>query len=393
MASKSIAQHELRRPLKGADGKPLLDPETGKRLSEKTGEVVWRARYRDSAGKEHAKHFKKKTAAQRWLDEVTASIVTGHYVDPNAGKITFKAYAEGWRKIQQHKPSTAELVERILRLRVYPVIGDEPIGTIRHSQVQAMVSGWKVSPATAKMTFRFVQTIFRAAVRDKKLMESPCVDIRLKDVKRAQVRPPTTEQVQAVIEALPERYRALAIVAAGTGMRQGEVFGLTLDRVAFLERTVTVDRQLVGLSGREPEFGPPKTLASDRVIPLPKVVIDALTVHTATFDLGDDGLLFTGSEGQKLRRSAFGNIWRDAVEKAGVKGLVFHSLRHYYASLLIRHGESVKVVQERLGHASADETLKTYAHLWPDADDRTRTAVDLELGNSADSLRTQPKGA
>jgi integrase len=57
-----------------------------------------------------------------------------------------------------------------------------------------------------------------------------------------------------------------------------------------------------------------------------------------------------------------------------------HDLRHYYASLLIRHGESVKTVQRRLGHATTAETLETYAHLWPDSDDRTRDAVDAVLG-------------
>ena len=53
-----------------------------------------------------------------------------------------------------------------------------------------------------------------------------------------------------------------------------------------------------------------------------------------------------------------------------------HSLRHLYASQLIRHGESVKTVQARLGHASASETLDTYSHLWPDSEERTREAVD-----------------
>jgi integrase len=68
----------------------------------------------------------------------------------------------------------------------------------------------------------------------------------------------------------------------------------------------------------------------------------------------------------------------------------FHDLRHYYASLLIRHNESVKVVQARLGHASAAETLDTYSHLWPDSEDRTRIAVDevLGAGSAADSVRT-----
>ena len=83
-------------------------------------------------------------------------------------------------------------------------------------------------------------------------------------------------------------------------------------------------------------------------------------------------------------------MWRPAVASAGLPGFVFHGLRHYYASLLIRHGESVKSVQDRLGHKSAVETLDTYSHLWPDSDDRTREAVDSVLAPApaADSPRT-----
>ena len=89
-------------------------------------------------------------------------------------------------------------------------------------------------------------------------------------------------------------------------------------------------------------------------------------------------------------RSVFGHKWRGAIETVGLSaGTGFHALRHYYASLLIRHGESVKTVQERLGHASAVETLDTYSHLWPDSDDRTREAIDSVLGSTADALRTE----
>lgn len=74
-------------------------------------------------------------------------------------------------------------------------------------------------------------------------------------------------------------------------------------------------------------------------------------------------------------------MWRRAAIRAQLpSGTGFHALRHYYASLLIRHGESVTVVQARHGHASAAETLDTYSHLWPDAADQTRQAVDLVLG-------------
>ena len=70
-------------------------------------------------------------------------------------------------------------------------------------------------------------------------------------------------------------------------------------------------------------------------------------------------------------------MFRRAVKAAGLPaGTTSHDLRHHYASLLIAAGCSVKSVQERLGHASAVETLQTYAHLWPDDEDRTRAAVE-----------------
>ena len=69
-----------------------------------------------------------------------------------------------------------------------------------------------------------------------------------------------------------------------------------------------------------------------------------------------------------------------------------HALRHYYASLLIRHGESVKVVRSRLGHASAAETLDTYSHLWPDSEDRTRAAVDEAFGAVPDEISRTTRG-
>ena len=73
------------------------------------------------------------------------------------------------------------------------------------------------------------------------------------------------------------------------------------------------------------------------------------------------------------------------------KGFRIHDLRHYYASLLIRYGESVKTVQARLGHASASETLDTYSHIWPDAEDRTRDAIDEVLGK-AEGRRRDDEG-
>jgi len=136
------------------------------------------------------------------------------------------------------------------------------------------------------------------------------------------VEPITTEQVRALLEAMPERCRGLVLLTVGTGMRQGEVFGLTLDRVDFTRRSLTVDRQLVGISGRVPFFGPPKTAASVRAIPLPTVVVDGLAAHLAAFPAVD--LIFTNEAGDMIRRSNFGTIWRRVTKSVELDGLHFH---------------------------------------------------------------------
>lgn len=342
----------------------------------------WRARYRDAGGHEHARHFVRRVDAQRWLDEVTAAVLTGAYVDPKSGRLTVREYAEQWRAIQVHRPTTAAHVETMLRRHAYPHLGDSRLSVVRPSDVQAWVKrlAEDLSPATVGVVHRIMSGIFKSAVRDRRIASSPFEGTRLPKVERARVAPLATELVYAIAGAVPDRYRVLVILAASTGVRQGEALGLTVDRVNFLRRTLIVDRQLVLLPGGEPYLAPPKTEASMRVIPLPRVAVEALAGHLAAFPAGQDELVFTNDRGRPIRRTAFSAIWRSAVASAGApQGIGFHSLRHYYASLLIRHGESVKVVQSRLGHASAAETLDTYSHLWPDSDDRTREAIDEVL--------------
>jgi integrase len=352
---------------------------------------TYRPRFRDATGKEHARHFKRKVEAQRWLDEMTAAMVTGQYVDPAAGRVTVREFAERWRASQVHRPTTAAHVETMLRRHVYPTLGQRRLSSVLPSDVQELVKrlSLDLAPATVAVVHRILAGIFKTAVRDRRIVASPCEGTKLPKVHRRRIEPMTLEAVQALTEAMPDRYRALVTLAAGTGLRQGEVFGLTVDRVDFLRRQLTVDRQLVTMPDRAPYLAPPKTQASVRVVPLPHVVVDALAAHLAAWPA--DGFVFTTELGTPIRRTAFSDrVWRPAVKRAGLSGVTPHSLRHFYASLLIRHGESVKTVQARLGHASAAETLDTYSHLWPDSDDRTRAAVDSVLGRAADSVRTHP---
>lgn len=80
-------------------------------------------------------------------------------------------------------------------------------------------------------------------------------------------------------------------------------------------------------------------------------------------------------------------LWKDAADAAKAEATA-HALRHFYASALIAGGASVKQVQMVLGHASPVITLRTYAHLWPGDDDRTRSIIDTVFGAHADQVRT-----
>jgi integrase len=234
-----------------------------------------------------------------------------------------------------------------------------------------------LAPATVRQTHRAVAAVLRAAVVDRVLASSPAVGVKLPTVTRPKVHPLELTEVHALAEGMPKRTRAAVLFAAGSGLRMGEVLGLTVDRVDFLRRTVKVDRQMLTPPATGvPVFGPPKTAASARTVPLAQVTLDVLAAHLALWPAGPDGVIFTSPEGKPWRRQKFGGVVRKARETACLPETVtFHDLRHHFASVLIAAGCSIKAVQEALGHANASETLDTYSHLWPADEDRIRDAV------------------
>ncbi len=150
-----------------------------------------RARFRDATGKEHARHFKRKVDAQRWLDEMTAAMVTGQYVDPAAGRLTVREYAEQWRAAQVHRPTTAAHVETMLRRHVYPTLGHKRLGSVLPSDIQSLVKRLSadLAPATVGVVHRILAAVFKAAVRDRRIVASPCEGTRLPKVHRGRIEP------------------------------------------------------------------------------------------------------------------------------------------------------------------------------------------------------------
>lgn len=351
--------------------------------TEKLPNGRYKASYRGTDGRERSKTFDRKAAADTWWQAGESDKARGQWVDPRLGRQLFGDYAVAWQEAQVHDEATAADVERKFRLHILPTFQARPMAAVRPSEVQAWVKGRSaaLAPSTLRVTYRWLAAVFNAAVIDGVIHRSPCRGVKLPSEDATPVVPLSTKQVLAVIDALPERSRTVAVVAAATGLRQGEVLGLTIPNVDFLRRQVRVEQQLKYLPPKGLFLAPPKTTASLRTVPLPDVALDALAEHLRREPAGSEALVFTTDGGGPLGKNAFNHAWRQAVKKAKLPaGTGFHELRHYYASLLIASGASVKVVQARLGHKSALETLDTYGHLWPDSEDQTRKAVDSALG-------------
>lgn len=184
----------------------------------------WRARWRTPDGAARSNTFQRKVDAERHLTSAQHSKLTGAYVDPSAGRVTFKAFAEEWRAAQVHRPGTASQIETNLRRHVYRRIGDRPIGAIRPSEVQGLVKSFAagtgdskaLAPATVEVVFTWLATIFKAAVVDMVIAKTPCQQVKLPAVEHKKVIPLQLETIEALIEAMPDRYRALIVLGAGT---------------------------------------------------------------------------------------------------------------------------------------------------------------------------------
>jgi integrase len=342
----------------------------------------WRARYRDEAEHEHARHFDRKVDAQRWLDEVTASVITGTYVDPQAGKITFEQFYTDWSARQVWVTKTRENADQATASVPF---ADLPMSAVRRSHLEAWVKSMAsdLAASTIKTRYVIVRSVFRAARADKVIAEDPSSGITLPRRRKAEaaMRIPTVQEVGRLLAhadssrvSTRKGFRAYVALCAFAGLRLGEAAGVQVGDIDFLRRQLSVTRQLQR-EGSTYAVRPPK-YGSERIIYLPEELVTILSAHLEAHlaDSDPERWLFT-VRGEPMYDNAVTWRWRATRQAAGLPKVRLHDLRHFYASGLIAAGCDVVTVQRALGHSSATTTLNTYSHLWPTAEDRTRKAA------------------
>lgn len=392
------------------------DPRTGKPQRVKTAlhgsGLRYKVRYIDTDGTERSKMFpdRCKREADNFLVEVEAAKREGRFLDPRAGKLAFKVQAENWLKGQSTDAATRAAIRSRLDSRIYPYFESRRLASITPSTIRdwlGVLDAANYSQNYRTVLFTIVSSVLDSAVEDRRIAENPC---KARTIKR-----PTSpasriviwprQRLDAITEALAERFRLVTTLGAGCGLRQGEILGLAGEDIDPDAMQITVRRQL-RMVRRQLVFAPPKG-GKTRVVPLSPGVHQRLTEHLDCFSpwpttlpwQEPEGLphtteLLVTDENGRIRSGDLFNkvIWQGAFRSAALtyrpRADGMHALRHFYASLLLANGVSIKELADYLGHADPGFTLRTYTHLVPSSHQRARTAIDSVFAPDGD----QPDG-
>jgi integrase len=265
-------------------------------------------------------------------------------------------------------------------------------------QVQSFLNA-KAASGLAPRTVLYLRSVLRRALTQAerwglvtrnvaKLTEPPRIP-------KQEVRPLSPQQVRQFLVAIEgDRLEALYLVALGVGMRQGEILGLAWRDIDLETGTITVRQALQRIAGKL-ELVEPKSATSHRVVPAPRIVLEALRAHRmrqlearllagSRWHEDRRDLVFTTSVGTPMDGVAVTRRFKSIVAAAGLPDQRFHDLRHACASLLLAQGVAPRVVMETLGHSQISLTLNTYSHVIPALGREAADRMDAMLRPGAD---------
>lgn len=341
--------------------------------------------------------FTTKAEARRFADRTGTALAEGSYLDPKkARRVTVAEYADdclaAWAPTLRRTKLASDT--SIVRARIRPFFGDLALAAVTPEVVEEFQT-WLgadrgLAPSTVETTMIVLGKVFGRACRPgdgRLLAANPCDHVDGVRVPRHEARHLDEHEVDALADAIDERYRALVIVGADAALRIGELFGLTygdLDLDGRVGRggkrrrpSLTVRHNVTRVNGIA-EVGEPKTAAGRRRVPLTRKAVAALDKHRANAaDTRPGALVFPTPSGAPMPYDRFrARYWRPAVEAAGVGPVVLHELRHTGVGVWLSNGADPARVAKWAGHTSTSTILDRYAYMLDDDDDPTFDTID-----------------
>ena len=353
------------------------------KVIHRSGRTSWQARWREPTGAQRAKNFDRRVDAERHLTTIEARKLAGTYVDPRAGRLKLGEFTEqttvGWLN---RRDSTKARDDSYLNSLILPAFANASLGAVHPTDVQqwvAQLNSAGYAPATIRKAFQLLGRIFSDAVQAGTIVRSPCHNITLPRVDASEMRFLSPDEIGHLADTIDLRYRAMALTAAYTGCRFGEIAALDLDHYEPNRRIIRIERSLGEVRGHL-RFSEHKTPAARRAITIPPWLPKVLAERLTTYPASQDGLIFTAPEGGPIRRNTFrSRFWLPAVASSVGPPMRFQDLRHSQVALLIQQGTHPSVIAARLG-TPASRPSSTSTATYPKASTGTPPTLSSRPG-------------
>lgn len=338
-----------------------------------------------------------RSQARAELDRLLRRQAEGHVM--RSSNMTVVEHLDEWfERVAENRYAykTLENYRGILAYDVRPLIGRVRLSELEPGHIQKVLTAMRdrgVCSNTRRRLYSVLSTSLDSAVDWGTLEQNPAAQVQIPRREVKEMRAMSREEVRRLLAVTDRgRWAELFRTAVVTGMRPGEVFGLRWDDIDFEHSFISVQRSLVW-KGKPAEgwlLVPPKTKRGLRQVAIPRSLADALAAlrrkqeeakRKAGRDYQDEGFVFANRLGRPVYPKQFvRQVFKVALGHAGLpRSIRLYDLRHTCATLLLKSGEHVKVVSERLGHSNISITLEIYVHVLPGMQEGAATRMERLL--------------
>lgn len=372
--------HSVNKNKKSAAGIGTIRKKTVTRKGKEY--TFWEARYTEGydpgTGKQIQRSITGKTqkeVAQK-LKAATAAIDAGTYTAPC--RMTVGEWLDTWSKeyLKGVKPLSERYYTDQIKNHLKPALGAVKLENLDAYTIQKFynsLSDSGLSAKTVKNIHGVLHSALHQAIANGYIRNNPTEACKLPKVTKPEIKPLEPDEISRLLdEAKKDSYCNLFTVALFTGMRQGELLGLSWDCIDFANGTIIVKQQLQCKDGHY-FLETPKSGKSRTILPAP-LVIETLCqeqqkqqreqVEAGELWNNSFSLVFTDALGKNLVRRTVVKHFKAIAKRAGIsEDARFHDLRHSFAVTSLYAGDDIKTVQANLGHATAQFTLDVYGHV------------------------------